>query len=576
MEHPLEKGAPFGKGVGEPFFRKVSPRILFDRAAQLWYNTSQYGGGCDSGESIMENNFDLIIRGGTVFDGSGADGSAADVAIAGDRVAAVGDLSAANAATTIEAAGCVVCPGFIDIHSHAGIMPLLCPTSDSKVLDGVTTEIDGNCGLSPFPQTPEMIRKRRDNSTHGIVQDWSSFDDFAARLEDAGSSVNRAFLVGHGKLRACVAGQADRDLSPEEHNEMARQLRQCLDAGAFGLSSGLIYPPGCFSTQDEMVRLCRIAREYDAIYATHIRSEGDGLEAAIGECCDVAAESGVRLQISHLKAAGEGNWHKIDWLLDELRRRLDAGVDLAVDRYPYVAASTTLDALLPTRVAAGGLEAKLRRLSDPDVRSKIAEGFTDPDCWRQVVICSVDTDANKHCEGMTLAAIAEERACGPTEAMFDLILEEQAKVSVVIFSMCEANLEQILQFPLTAIGSDASVRATTGPTSTGKPHPRAYGPFARTLGVYVRERGTLDLATAIYRMTGLAAQRLRLAGRGVLRPGSFADITVFDPETITDKATFAEPHRYSSGIMHVFVNGAHTVAGGRHTGALAGRLLRRG
>jgi N-acyl-D-amino-acid deacylase len=523
----------------------------------------------------MNATFDLIIRGGTVYDGSGTAGFAADVAVAGDRIAAVGDLSAASSAKTIDATGCAVCPGFIDIHSHGDILPLLCPTADSKILDGVTTEIIGNCGMSPFPQSPEVVARRCDNPDHEIRPDWTSFEEFAARQEEIGTSINRGILVGHGNLRKCVAGDRSGELSADERQRMARLLRRSLDAGALGMSSGLIYPPGCFSTRDEMLPLCRIVSEYDALYSTHVRSEGDALEAAVSECCDVAAEAGARLQISHLKASGRRNWRKIDWLLEELERRLDAGVDLAADRYPYVASCTDLDALLPTWAVEGGTEAELARLADHGIRSRMIAPHWDADHWRRVMVSSVRTDANKQFEGKTIAEISEARACQPADALFDLILEEKTKVSAILFSMCEENLERVLRFPLTAIGSDASVRAVSGPTAIGKPHPRAFGTFARTLGVCVRERGILDLATAVHRMTGLPARRLRLKDRGAIRAGSFADVTVFDPETIIDNATFADPYQYSSGIVHVVVNGVHTVAGGQHTNKLAGRLLRR-
>ncbi|NQT18896.1 MAG: D-aminoacylase [Planctomycetes bacterium] len=523
----------------------------------------------------MSNTFDLIIRGGMVFDGSGAAGFAADVAVSDDRIAAVGGLSAANAAKTIDATGCVVCPGFIDIHSHGDVLPLLCPTADGKVLDGVTTEIIGNCGMSPFPQSPEVVARRCDNPDHQIQPSWTCFEEFAARQEEIGTSINRGILVGHGNLRRCVAGDNGRALSADEHRRMARLLRRSLDAGALGMSSGLIYPPGCFSTRAEMLPLCRIVREYDAIYSTHVRSEGDALEAAISECCDVAAEAGARLQISHLKTGGKRNWHKIEWLLNELERRLEAGVDLAVDRYPYVASCTDLDALLPTWAVEGGAEAELARLADPDIRARMIPSHWDADYWRRVMVSSISTDANKHLEGKTIAEIAQARGCEPADALFDIILEERTKVSTILFSMCEENLERILRFRMTAIGSDASVRAVNGPTAIGKPHPRAFGTFARLLGVYVRERGALDLPTAVHRMTGLPARRLRLKDRGAVRCGSFADVTVFDPEAIIDNATFADPCQYSSGVVHVVVNGVHTVADGRHTKKLGGRLLRR-
>jgi len=523
---------------------------------------------------------DILIKNGLVVDGTGRPGRTADLAVVGDRITAIAALPHGAGRRVIDAAGCVVAPGFIDIHSHSDFLWLLRPRSESKVMDGVTTEVCGNCGSSPFPLRGQLLSHRREGfRKYGLDVDWSDAQGFFRRAERTPASINRAFLVGHGALRACVAGFSSRKPSDAELREMSRELAAAIEAGAFGLSSGLEYPPGCYADADELASLCATARAAGGLYTTHMRNEGDSLEASVNETLSVARRSGVRVQISHLKTAGQDNWSKVEKLKALLEQAIADGVDLGCDRYPYVACSTDLDFLLPQWVYDGGIDAEIARLKDEKVRRDVAQQvvarFHAPDFWDTVLISSVYGLAHKDFEGKTVAQIAQQSGRSPIEVVFDLVIDERGRVGIVMFNMSEDNLCQILSWPFVMVGSDSSVRAVEGPLSDGKPHPRSYGTFSRVLARYWREKRVLGLEQAVWKMTGLPAQRLGLKDRGTLAVGRFADITIFDPSHVTDNATFENPHRYSSGIRHVLVNGQLTVEDGRHTGALNGRILRR-
>lgn len=525
-------------------------------------------------------DFDILIVNGTVVDGTGAAGKPLDVGLSGERIRALADLQGQSARTVIDATGCIVAPGFVDIHSHGDTFTLACPRADSKVLDGVTTEVSGNCGASPFPLNQRMRDRISDSAQPlGIQVDWPDADGFFARQEAVGTAINRAHLAGHGALRSFVIGRSAREPTAEELDLMRRELAVCLEQGALGLSSGLIYPPGCYATTHELIALCDVAAHYGVPYCTHIRSEGDAIESAVEEVAKVARATGVRVQLSHVKVSGRRNWGKIRWLKQKLSALRDEGVDLCGDRYPYIASSTDLDVVLPNWMLEGGPDAELERLATRETRDRAAEqvlaSIPDAEYWNEIRISSVTSAKNRPLEGKSIAEVAALQHKSPIDTVFDLLIEEKRRVAVIIFCMCEENLREVLSWPFVMIGSDCAARADHGPTSKGKPHPRAFGTFARTLGRYVREEKVLRLEEALFKMTGQPANHFGLQERGCLKPGYFADVTIFHPEHISDQATYDNPQQYSKGIKYVLVNGKLVVAGGRHTGALPGHVLRR-
>ena len=487
----------------------------------------------------------------------------ADVAVSGDRIEAVGpDLPTAGA-EVLDAEGRIVCPGFVDIHSHGDMTALTVPDADSKVTDGVTSELAGNCGLTPFPTDGE-----------GGMADFAAF---AEAVEAVGSGINRAFLVGHNALRRAVMGEEDRPPRPEELAEMKARLDRAIAQGALGLSSGLGYAPGCFAPLEELVELTRVVAETGGLYATHIRNEGDRVIESVDEAIETARRSGCRLQIGHLKTLGRENWPKVDVLEDRLRSALAEGVDVAADRYPYLACSTGLRALFSPWLMDGGPARATERLRDPSCRRRLREDagaeFRGEGLWEAVVVSGLKGPANQRLLGSSLADIARDRGRDELETALDLLVEEETAVSVFVFAMSEANLARILNWPFVMVGSDASAKSLD-PPSKGMTHPRTFGTFACVLGRLVREQGVLELDQAIEKMTSRPARRMGLRERGEVREGWFADLTVFDPARVTDRATYEDPWRTSEGIRHVLVNGEPVLRDGEMTGLRPGRILR--
>jgi len=526
-------------------------------------------------------DFDVLIRGGTVLDGSGGEPVRADVGVCGESIALIGASTRAKAERVIEATGLAVTPGFIDIHAHGDLYPLLCPEAPARLHDGVTTEVLGNCGESPFPQSAAMLAERAESSErHGIAVDWATLDDFARRHDAARCGINRACLVGHGNIRQAVVGEADRAATEPELAAMRAEAEHALDAGAFGLSSGLYYTPGMFARPGELEALAAPVAARGGLYAAHIRNEGDALEEAVEEFARVARATGVRLQLSHVKASGRANWPKAGRVIGRLTALRAEGIDIACDRYPYVASSTSLQSQLPGWAREGGRTRLLERIADPATRGRLldalAADFPTPESWRELLIADATCDEWRRAEGRSLGDLAAQGGKDPAELLLDILTASKGRTSIVHFTMCEENLRKWLSLPFTAIGSDSCSRSIEGPTAAGKPHPRSYGTFARVLGRYVREQGLLSLPEAVRRMTGLPASRLGLKRRGVLRPGAAADITVFDPATIADRATYETPQQYSAGVRFVLVNGALAIADGALTSARAGRFLRKG
>ncbi len=524
-------------------------------------------------------DFDLIIKQGTVIDGTGMSGQNLDIGIRDDTIARLDPQIPHNRCPVICAKGLIVAPGFIDIHSHSDFLWFARPESDSKIFDGVTTEICGNCGMSAFPLRGKLRERRtRGLAKYGIVPAWQSAEEFYDAAEKAKSSVNRAFLVGHGNIRACTLEYENRKPDPHELILMRKDLEEALESGAFGMSSGLIYPPGCYATAEEITEMCRVVEKYGGFYTTHIRNEGDMLEEALSEAIDVSKRSGVRLQVSHLKTSGNRNWHKINNVKATIEGAIGEGIDVTCDRYPYIAAATDLDVILPNWVYEGGTERQIERLKNPKIRKRIAKEMArkcDDIFWSGLMISSVYSDRNKWMEGKAILEIARHLNKSPLETVFNVLIDEDTRVDIFLFSMCEENLEKILEWDFVFVGSDSSVRATQGILSEGKPHPRSYGTFSRVLGKFCREGNVLSVEKAIQKMTGLPAQKVGLDRRGLIKERYFADITVFDPGKVIDRSTFTEPHHYSEGIEYVIVNGKVTIENGKHNGITNGRILRK-
>ena len=535
--------------------------------------------------------FDLLILGGTVIDGTGAPGIRADVGVVGDRIKAIGDLGAAvdgkGTPVVIDATDRVVSPGFVDPHGHSDASVLVDPAVASHLHQGYTTQLSGNCGETLAPLT-EVGRPLVELSTagFGIEPRWRRFGTYLDAIAELALGPNHAFLVGHGTLRGAVLGPVARSPSAGELKAMVRHLREALDAGAFGLSSGLIYPPGMHAGTDELARLAAVTAKQTGLYATHIRNESDGLFAALDEALSTirAAGSGARLQVSHLKAGSVSTWGRGPEAVDVLERARADGLDVGADQYPYTAAATTLAVILPAAVLALPIDELVESLDEPDVRTGIkdtiatgAPGWenaaSDPG-WGGLRI----SDSATHADwiGHTLAELGAELERDPADVAFDLLADDRLTTSVVMECMAETDVEAILATPWIGVCTDAAGNRPDHPIlGGGAPHPRGYGSAPRVLGRYVRERAALPLERAVAKLSSIPAERIGLVDRGVLRPKAFADIVVFDSRTVVDEATEVEPHRYPTGIDYVVVNGVVAIADGRETGRTGGRLLRR-
>lgn len=526
---------------------------------------------------------DILIQNGQVIDGSGAPPFRGDVAVEAGRIVEIGRLEDAEAAVVIEASGCVVTPGFVDMHSHADFSLPVCPTAESLVHQGITTIVAGQCGASPAPLLAEMREQQialMDSDDIPLPWDeWSGFGSYLDYLARIGISVNVVPLVGQGTIRTGVMGFGAEPADGEQIARMQAEVARAMDEGAIGVSTGLIYPPGSYASTDELIAVTQPAGQRDGFYFSHIRGEGATLLQAVAEAIRIGRETGAAVQISHFKAAGQENWPKSAQALALIEQARAEGLDVTVDMYPYIASSTGLSALLPEWAHEGGQEATLERLRDPATRRKMAtamqaEGYVHATGWDKVLISI--SPRNRAYEGRTAADLAAEAGQDPFNWAFDTLIETELSLSMVLFSMSEQNRERELRFPVMMIGTDGVGRAVEGPMAKGRPHPRSYGTFPRVLGHYVRERGVIPLEEAIRRTSGLPAQKLRWSDRGLLREGYRADLVVLDPETVIDRATFEAPHQYPAGILHVLVNGQLVVHDGAHTGARSGSVLGRG
>jgi N-acyl-D-amino-acid deacylase len=520
--------------------------------------------------------FDVLIRGGTVLDGMGAPGFRADVAIRDGRIMALGEIADDTRATrTLDASGCFICPGFIDIHTHSDISVLYTPGMDSSLAQGVTSEVVGNCGFSlGLARAGEpFVIEARGLSRAGLTLDWDGLPGFFRRIEDQGVAINLATLAGHGTLRKRAMGLSHRRPDVGEMAAMQRDLADAMEAGAVGVSSGLEYVPGMYADVAELTALATVARKAGGFYATHLRDEGDGLTEAVAEALAVAEGAGIPLQLSHHKAERPRNWGKVAETLAMVDAAEARGVDVLLDQYPYTAYQTGLTTIaLPPWATAGTPALLAENLRDPDTRARTRAGMHEVD-WRAVEIASCL--AHQEYVGRTVSDLAGDTDRDPRDWVLDLFGEGETFASAVHHALSEADVERVMRDRRVMIASDGVATSPTGPASSDRPHPRAYGTFPRVLGRYVREKGLLTWEEAVRRMTSLPARRLGWTERGRLAPGTVADVTVIDPATVADVATFAAPHAFAQGVRYVVVGGSLAWADGVATGAWAGRVLRR-
>jgi N-acyl-D-aspartate/D-glutamate deacylase len=529
-------------------------------------------------------SWSLLIKNGTVIDGSGAAAEKADVAIAGDAIAAVARKLPENAERIIDAAALIVTPGFVDIHSHSDFFYAQCPSAESKIRQGVTTEVVGMCSFSPAPCVPES-RHQVEAQAHSLGATlkvrWSTFQEYLTALEQTRPCVNVVHFVGHGPIRYAAMGAQNRAPTAAELETMKSLLAEAIGAGAFGLSSGLIYPPSAFASTEELIALCSSMSQRGGQYFTHMRGEADTLLESIDEAVEISEKAGVALQIAHLKSQGRDNWPLFDRALELIETARRRGLPASADVYPYAASSTFMTAMLPEWVHDGGIAKLLQRICDPATRARIitessrsADGWGTTHGaigWDEIMIATCPDAA---VEGMSLAALAARERKPPAATMLDLLVAHDAAVSVVLFTQAEHNVQMALKQAYVMIGSDSlGLSGGTGPHA-GHPHPRMYGTFPRVLAKYARDVGLFSVEAAIAKMTGMPAAKLGLRSRGLLREGYFADLALFDPETINDQATFEDPHRYPRGIPYVIINGNLVVDAGQFNSHPAGRILR--
>jgi N-acyl-D-amino-acid deacylase len=529
-------------------------------------------------------DFDVIIKGGTVYDGTGGEPRHVDVAIRVDRITGLGDFSKANAHTIVDAKGLAVAPGFINMLSWSNESLIQDGRSQSEIRQGVTTEIMGE-GESMGPVNDRvrehMLRQQKD-----IKYDikWNTLAEYLQYLEKHGISCNVASFIGATTIRENVIGFEDKQPTPEQLDQMRELVRKEMEAGALGIGTSLIYPPAFYAKTDELVELCKVAAKYQGKYISHMRSEGNRLLEALDELIRISREAGIPAEVYHIKALGQQNWGKEDELLTRIEQVQKEGLKITADMYTYTAAGTGLDACLPPWTEDGGYPALFKRLRDPAMRKKIAaEVAKDSDEWEnlyigagspdRILLVGFKSEKLKPLTGKSLAEVAKMRGKDPITTIMDLIAEDESRIDAIYFLMSEENVKKELAKPWISFGSDEASEAPEGVFLKSNPHPRAYGNFARVLGKYVRDEKVIPMKEAIRRLSGLPATNLGLDHRGFLKEGMFADVVVFDPNTITDRATFEKPQQYAVGVKHVFVNGVQVIKDGEHTGAKPGRAL---
>jgi dihydroorotase/N-acyl-D-amino-acid deacylase len=531
-----------------------------------------------------EPRYDLLIVNGHILDGSGSPWFEGSVGVKDGKISAVGRLPNGTARRVIDAGGLTVAPGFIDLHSHSDFTLLVDGKAESKIRQGVTTEILGeseSAGPILGPAAPEFDKEI---SRYGLSRDWTTLGEYFARVERQGIAVNIASYVGSGQVRMDVMGNVDRAPSAEEIKKMKDLVDQAMREGALGLASGLIYPPNSFATTDELIELAKVAAAYGGIYTSHIRGEGGHWKQALDEAIEIGEKARLPVHILHFKIDGQANWGKMAQQIAEIQAARDRGVDITVNQYPYIASMTGLEMCIPPKYLEGTSEQEVERLKDPKVRAEIRRAIADGlpgweanevksvGGWHGVLVASLQKPENKRYEGKRMDEVAQEMGKDPLDALCDLLVSEGGSAEAVYFSMSESDVDLAMKQPWLGVGSDGSA-VSPAMTFVGKPHPRFYGTFPRVLGVYVREKKVLTLPDAVRKMTSFPAQVTGLADRGLLRPGMAADITIFDPGRVSDEATFQKPLQYPIGILYVVVNGAVVIDQGQHTGAKPGHVL---
>ena len=531
--------------------------------------------------------YDLILKGGWIVDGSGNPRYQGDVALHDDRIAAVGFLGSATARETLDVRGLVVAPGFIDMLGQSETNALIDNRVLSKVTQGITTEVTGE-GDSPAPLTDRLVAlDSAYNRRYNLTVDWRDLEGYFRRLERTPSTVNIATFVGATQVRRAVIGDVDRKATPEELSRMEALVDSAMRQGALGVSTSLIYAPAIYAPTDELIALTRVARRYGGIYATHMRNEGAGIDAALDETFQIARAAGIPVEIWHLKVSGRPNWGRMPHVLARIDSARAAGIDVTADQYSYIASATSLDATIPVWALSGGRDSLLIRLRDAVTRARIREEMVGAAAAKRgenmfrgaggadgILIASTFEDSLKYLQGKRVGEIARARNRDPVETLFDILSADHSRTGAIYFSMNEQDLQAAMKTWWVAVNTDYGGVAPDGPFADIRPHPRTYGSFTRILGRYVREQKLMTLEYAVRKMTSLAAQRVGLVERGLIRPGMFADVTVFNPETVIDRATFENPHQPSAGIEYVFVNGQAVLKKGQVTTVRPGRGLR--
>jgi len=525
---------------------------------------------------------EVLIKGSRVVDGTGKSAFEADVGIAEGRIAVVGKDVEQEAACVIDARGLYLSPGFIDPHTHSDLTLIVDPRAESKIRQGVTTEVIGNCGFSPAPLVGAAVEEvGAEAALLGIDVTWRTMGEYLERLRNPGTALNVVALAGHNTVRGSVLGYDDVQPSPAQQAEMEKLTAEAIEQGARGLSTGLFYPPGFYAQTEEVIGLARVVAHHGGTYATHIRSESDLLLESVAEAIEIGEKAKVKVEVSHLKLAGYRNWEGVDRLMSILENAQARGIRLGCDQYPYNASSSWLACMLPYWAQAGGSKAVAERLRDPKVRLQLLKDWEENRVewenrgqhrdWTDIVVsnCEVCPEVL----GKNIAEIAKAEGKDPLEAAFDLIIVNEGQVGCVWFDQSEDNVQTLMRHPLVVVGSDGSSLSPEGILGQNRPHPRSYGSFPRVLGRYVREENVLLLEEAVKKMTSVTAARFGLVDRGIVREGAWADLVLFDAQTVGDRATFTQPHQYPVGIPYVIVNGQIVIDGSEHTGALPGCVL---
>ena len=541
--------------------------------------------GCFAAACAPPVSYDVILRNGTIYDGSGEPGYVGDVAFDGDTIAALGDFGNASATLEIDAEGLAVAPGFVNMMSWANESLIHDGRSQSDIRQGITLEVMGE-GSSMGPLNEAMKQEMVDRQSDIRYDvEWTTLAEYLEFLERRGISPNVTSFIGAATPRKYVIGYEDRDATPEELEQMRDLVREAMEDGAVGVASSLIYPPGSFADTDELIALSEVAAEHGGMYASHMRDEGANMLEAVEELITVAREAGIRAEIYHIKSSGQDNWPLFDKAVAMVEEARAEGLEITADVYTYPAGSTGLNAAIPPWVQEGGFEASLERMQDEELRDRIAQEMVEPSReWDNmylgagtpdnILLVAFKSEALKPLTGKTLAEVAEMRGTDPRYTAMDLIVEDGSRVGTVYFTQSEDVVRKAVALPWVSFNTDAASLAPEGLFLKRATHPRAYGSFTRVLSKYVRDEQVLTIEEAIRKLAALPSQNLRIDRRGELKEGYFADVVVFDPDTIQDHATFIEPHQYSTGMVHVFVNGEQVIRNGEHTGATPGRVVR--